>query len=469
MSDSQTRTADFDSTSPESSVAVIGQTSSESDPVSWPSPTRAWWALAVFAVTAILSYTDRNVLSILVDPIRADLNLSDVQVSLLQGFAFAIMYVFAGIPFGRLADTLPRKWVIVVGILAWSAATLVCGISYSFGALFIARMAVGVGEAALSPAAMSMISDYFPPARRGVAISVFMAGIMVGSGSAIAFGGGLLELTERGVFSSWPLVAELPSWRTVLVMLAFPGIAVACLLFTVREPMRRNRTGQAFTRSMPLKSVVKFFVDNRACLAPIYVAVAVLSIAEFSMLAWMPSLLSRKFGYPAGTIGATLGTAAMMAGLAGVLSGGLLNDWLLKRSGNRAPIGCALFLSIACVAGTGVGFAPTAAHAIALFTLFFALSKAAEAIGVVTIQRIVPSDARGIGIALVSFGNILLGMGFGTWLTAYLTQDVYQDSTAVGISLTTVTMPAAILVCFLFWRAHGAVGRHSYSASTSSA
>ena len=145
---------------------------------SWPSRRHGWWMIAVFFATAILSYTDRFIFSLLVDPLRADLGISDTQVSLLQGLAFALVYAFAGLPLGRLADLVPRRNVIIAGVLLWSAATAACGFAATFGQLFAARIAVGIGEAALAPAAVSMIADYFPPARRGTALSVFIAGML---------------------------------------------------------------------------------------------------------------------------------------------------------------------------------------------------------------------------------------------------------------------------------------------------
>ncbi len=135
----------------------------------WPSPSRAWWAVGVFCIAAILSYSDRQILSLLVDPIRADLHATDVQIGLLQGAAFALIYAVAGVALGRAADVLPRRLVIVAGILIWSLATVACGYAHSFGSLFAARAAVGIGEAALAPAAMSIITDSFPVNRRGAA------------------------------------------------------------------------------------------------------------------------------------------------------------------------------------------------------------------------------------------------------------------------------------------------------------
>src|SRR5688572_4369774 len=151
-----------------------------------------WWAVFVFFLAAILSYTDRQILSLLVDPIRAGLNLSDVQLGILHGTAFAVLYAAFGLPLGRLADLMNRRNLILVGVMIWSTATVACAWARSFEELLVARLFVGLGEAALAPAALSMISDLFPAERRGVAIGTFALGIVAGAGVAIGVGGTLL-------------------------------------------------------------------------------------------------------------------------------------------------------------------------------------------------------------------------------------------------------------------------------------
>ena len=167
----------------------------------YPSRPYAWTVVAILIATAVLSYTDRQVLSLLVDPIRGELGISDTQVSLLLGTAFAVVYGIAGIPLGVLADRTSRRNLIFAGVLVWSCGTLACGFSHSFGQLFAARIVVGLGEAVLSPAAISLISDYFPPSRRGTAVGFFLSGIAMGIGAAILIGGGVLHVVELGVLA----------------------------------------------------------------------------------------------------------------------------------------------------------------------------------------------------------------------------------------------------------------------------
>jgi len=198
----------------------------------------AWTVVAILIATAVLSYTDRQVLSLLVDPIRADLGISDTQVSLLLGTAFAVVYGIAGLPLGYLADRTSRRNLIFGGVLVWSIGTLACGFSQTFGQLFASRLVVGLGEAVLSPAAISLISDYFPPARRGMAVGCFLSGIAMGIGASILIGGGVLHLVQLGALANTPLATQAP-WRLVLLVIGAPGLLWALAILAIREPVRR--------------------------------------------------------------------------------------------------------------------------------------------------------------------------------------------------------------------------------------
>src|ERR1700688_117120 len=208
----------------------------------YPARPYAWAVVGLLLLTAILSYTDRQVLSLLVDPVRRDLGISDTQISLLLGTAFAVVYGIAGIPLGFLADRTSRRNLIFTGVLVWSCGTLACGFSQSFSQLFAARIVVGLGEAVLSPAAISLISDYFPPSRRGTAVGCFLSGIAMGSGGSILIGGGVLHLVELGALASTPLAALSP-WRLVLLVIGAPGLAWALAILLIREPGRQTTEG----------------------------------------------------------------------------------------------------------------------------------------------------------------------------------------------------------------------------------
>ncbi|WP_374571252.1 MFS transporter [Phenylobacterium sp.] len=419
----------------------------------WPSARRAWWTIAVFFVVAVLSYSDRLVLSLLVDPVRADLHLSDTQVSLVQGLAFAMIYSVAGLPFGRIADVFPRRVVIIAGVVIWSLSTAACGYADSFAALFMARIGVGVGEAAFAPAAVSMIADSFAPNRRGLAIGLLLTGMSVGSGMAIVIGGGLLEIANGGAFAGLPLLGALAPWRAVLVALGLAGTAPVLLLLTLREPLRQETEAERAHGTLRLADVLAGFRSRAVVLAPLYAAVAIVSAGDFSIQNWTPALLSRRFGFSPGEIAGTLGLVSILVGGAGTVLGGYLSDRQGARGGDPQRIRVAMLAATAGLLGAAIALASTGAQAIACFGIWIFMSAISGTIGITVLQNVVPNKMRGIGTAAVSFCNVIMGMAAGTALTAVLTDHVFRDPLSVGLSMTTVTGTAGLIALLLFGRA----------------
>ena len=427
----------------------------------WPSALPAWWAVTVFTLCAVLSYTDRQILSLLVDPIRTDLHISDTQVSLLQGLAFALIYSVAGLPLGRLADLLPRRAVIVCGVLVWTVATVACGLSHSFGGLFAARVFVGVGEAALAPAAMSMITDLFAPYRRGAAIGVFVMGMVVGGGVALGIGGFLLQAAQDGLLRGLPLLGTLSPWRASLLLLGLPGLGLVLLLLTVREPARRHQGGIATPLHYSLREVGGELVQRGGVVFPLLGAMALMSVGDFSLLNWVPSLLSRDYHLSFAAIGGILGGLAVVMGGLGTVLGGLISDRASAVGGLRLRIIAAMLSALLALPLLLLGCTSRVWEVFVLFGWWNLFSSAAGTIGITAIQEAVPNEMRGLTISMVSFGNILGGLALGTMATAMITEFVFHDPHRVAASLSLVVGPAAILGCVLFWGASVGAARAS--------
>ena len=177
-----------------------------------------WYVVLVLAACYALSFVDRQILSLLVGPIKHDLHISDTRIGLLQGLAFSVLYTFMGLPLGRWADSANRRNLIMGGVLAWSALTTFCSAAKSFLALFLARIGVGIGEASLSPSTYSMVADYFPRERFGVALSVLYMGVFVGSSLALMVGGTTVDLLARTPLVTVPLLGLVASWRLTFVI-----------------------------------------------------------------------------------------------------------------------------------------------------------------------------------------------------------------------------------------------------------
>ncbi|TWB41145.1 MFS transporter [Nitrospirillum pindoramense] len=437
-------------------IAPLNSGITTRDTQAWPRPVVAWSVVTLFCVAAILSYTDRQILSLLVDPIRDDLGISDTQIGVLQGVAFALIYSIAGLPLGRLADILPRRAVIWAGVGLWSIGTLLCGYAPSFWVLFAGRLIVGVGEAALAPAAMSMIADMFPAERRGLATGVFVMGMTIGGGVAIAIGGAVLGLAASGGFQGIPLLDGLAAWRAVLVLLGLAGLPLLLALLPIREPARRSEVSAGAAggqEATALREIVAQLAAVRAVLIPVIVCCAFMSVGDFALIAWAPALLSRRYAMTPDAVGLALGSLVVAAGVVATVAGGVISDVAVKRYGPPGRIWVATVCAALAFPFALVSLTSSPSQVLAAVTLWTLFSSAAGTIGITAVQEIVPNRARGLTVSFISFGNILLGLGGGATLTGYVTDHVFADPLAIGQSLTLVIAPLAGAAALLFLHA----------------
>lgn len=417
----------------------------------YPRPSAAWWSVALLTFGAVLSYTDRLILTILVDPIRASLHLTDTQLSVVQGAAFAVIYSCIGLPLGRIADLVPRKVLLMLAIALWSAGTAACGLVHSFGALLGARFVVGIGEAALAPAGNSLIGDYFPPDRRGMAMGVFITGIVLGVGAATAIGGGLLQLAEGTSLRALPVIGALAPWRIVLVLAGIAGFLMCAVMPTLHERAGRSFSpGPLRARLLELGEIGRAFRSHAAVLAPLYGALAFWSIVDNALLSWAPALLMRRFAWSPGEVGARLGAIIILTGIIGTPAGGLICDRVTARWGMRARFPLLLVVAVGGVLGIPVGVLGTSAGALASTGCWVLLSSAMGTIAVVTILDILPQESRGFGTSTIAFNNILLGFSLGPTLVALVTDHVFHDSRAVGYAMSCIIAPSVLMAILLY-------------------
>jgi MFS family permease len=186
----------------------------------------AWYVVGVLTLLYAFSFIDRQIFSLLVGPLRRDLHIGDAKMSLLIGFSFALFYTFFGIPLGRLADIYSRRLIIATGLVLWSGFTASCGLAQTFETMLLLRMGVGVGEAALSPAAYSLITDYFPREQLATALSVYSMGIYIGSGLAYLLGGLVVAYASTQAMWIIPLLGAVHPWQIIFLSIGLPGIAV---------------------------------------------------------------------------------------------------------------------------------------------------------------------------------------------------------------------------------------------------
>lgn len=406
----------------------------------WPSPRRAWGFIALLFLAGLFSVIDRTVLNVVVDPVRHDLGIGDQQIGLLQGLAFGLFYAFMGLPMGLLADRKSRRNLVMGGIALWSLATIASGLAQTFGQIFTARLLVGLGEAALSPAAISLIADLFPPERRGRPLSVFMLGQSLANGLAIALTGLILAHAASGAFAGLPFVGALVPWRLAFVLFGSCGILVAALMLFCREPERRGSVDHV--ASIPGKDELTFLIAHRAVLVPLYLGFAVCFAVVYGAAAWAPAMLIRQFGATPAFFASFLGPVSLAFAALGPLLGG----WLLDRS-LRAGKPLARFTILALVPACAIPaeLAVLAGH-LPLAALLVASSGTAFAVlGIVmlaTLQSIVPPRMRGAAVALTLVLNTVIGATLGPLAVASITERVFGDPAMVGWSIASFALPA---------------------------
>lgn len=401
----------------------------------------------MFFIAAMLSYTDRLILNVLVEPIRHDLGVSDLQVSFLQGAAFAVIYSLIGLPLGRFADRHNRRNVVVAGIILWSVATAACGYAADVRQLFVARVFVGIGEAALAPAVMSMIPDLFPPAERGTAIGVFLAGMTMGGGVAVAVGGVLIGAFSSGALARLPVLGHLAPWRAVLVCLALPGFAVALLMACLREPARRERTRRP--EEADLGAVLGFFARHRALFAAMFGAFALMQGVDYGFSAWLPSLFLRRFAVVPALAGPRIGLVSIIFGGVGTFLGGWLTDRLLARGLSDGRMRVALFgyaLTLPCLL---FPLQSSGRWVLLGYAAYSVISAIAASAGLTATQDAVRADMRGLSVSFQAMAYTLFGLGCGPTLVAATTEHVYRNSSRVGDAMVTVAVPEGIAAVLL--------------------
>jgi MFS family permease len=415
----------------------------------WPSPARAWTTVAILNLAYLVSFVDRTILSLLIEPIKADLAISDTQVSLLQGAAFAAFYVVLGVPFGWAVDRFSRTRIIGVACALWCAMTAACGLASTFGQLFLARLGVGVGEAALSPGAASLIADLFPPQRRALAMSVYAMGASLGIGLSLVAGALVVQAVGSAGWIILPIIGTVATWQATLIIVGLAGLVVAIAILLLPEAPRRDPERDSGGERGGLAAFLRM---NRRRLTLHFGAITLYGLVTYAVLSWVPTLFIRIHGWTAAETGFRYGLMFMVCGGAGAVSGGWLSAKLAALEQSEYDLKVA-FIGI-------VGFIPfgIAANlvnnpwlALALFgpvSFCFALPTGSS---IAALQRVTPSRLRGQVASIYYLVVGLFGLIFGPLAVAVVTDFVIGNPMAIGASLALViaafgTLGAAMLV-----------------------
>ncbi len=412
----------------------------------------AWYAASVLMLCYMLSFVDRQILGLLVPQIKADLKISDTMVSLLQGASFALFYAFMGLPLGRLADFTNRRNLIAICVTFWSLFTAACAGARSFGALFLARMGVGIGEAGLNPASFSILSDYFSKERLGAALSLFYTGNLLGSSMALIIGGTAVQAVANQPQLTLPILGTIASWRLTFLIIGLPGLLFALLVFTVKEPLRKNlaRSSTGTTR-LNLSETLKEVGDRWRSVAGISLGFVFQASCNYAFTNWVPMYLVRAHGWSIGETGRALGFVILPFGAAGLYLGGYLSERWQSRGVADGPVrvaipsalGIMLFLAPAMLM-------PSAAWSLALIGPGFFFLVLPMGTSVAALQVIVPNQVRAQVGALYLLILNLGAMTLGPLLPALFTDFLFKRPEMVGASIALTMVMAGILMLIVF-------------------
>ncbi len=416
----------------------------------YPNSGYAWYVVVILTIAYVFSFLDRQILALLVEPIRADLDISDTQMSLLQGLAFGIFYTLLGIPLGRLADKRSRRVIIATGISIWCMMTAACGLAKNFGQLFLARVGIGIGEAALNPSAFSLISDYFPRDKRARPMSFYNMGVSLGAGLAMVLGGQVITWVFSRPPLTLPIVGELFHWQTVFIMVGLPGLLIALLMVTVREPTRKGKIvlddAPEGADEIPLKQVADFLWERRSTYGTLFIGMSVVTIIGYGYFSWIPTMFMRTWNWSIADIAFAYGMVILIFGPLGVNFAGWLADRMYNNGRKAAHMRVTLMGACILVpASTLAPLMPTPELAVLMLIPATIGGAMPTATAGAALMMIVPNQMRGQTTAIYYFVINVLGLTLGPLMIAVFTDSVFKDAGMLRYSIAIVSGISGVL------------------------
>jgi MFS family permease len=399
----------------------------------------SWFVVILLLVTSLVSMVDRFALSLLLEPIKADMGLTDTQLGLLSGLAFGLFYAAMSFPMGVLADRWSRKATIILGLAVWGLATAACGLAATAVQFAIARMLVGIGEAALAPCAYGMIHDRFPPKSLGRAMSVYQMGGMLGAGFAMFVAGLAYSFFLNHAGPPIPLIGDLKPWQQTFIVLALPCIPVMLLIAAIRDvrPVAAPKgVAKADEQSGRLLSELRAHSKFYFCT---FVGISSIILVTYALLSWMPSVLMREYQWTAAHVGASYGWMVVISSVLGLLVGGTSVDLMMRRGMSHSHLVLSLLVgALSFILLLLLAFS-TSATATLIFAgmLHFVM---ATPIGIIPayVQLTSPAGLRGQFSSLYVMTVNIVGLAIGPSLVGFFSS-LTSDPRGLRLSMTGVS------------------------------
>jgi MFS family permease len=418
----------------------------------WPAPAQAWYAVSIFAIALMFLFLDRGIITLLVEPIKADLDLSDFEMSLLLGLSLVIFNAFLAVPASRFVDIWPRNIIITVGITIWSTMTVLCGAANTFLQLFITRIGVGVGEIVHGPATYSMMADLFRRERLPRAIAVLQIGFIAGVGISLLLGAFVIHLL-LGIDS-----VRIPgtnfvvrNWQLVFIIVGAPGVLVAALMMTVAEPPRRGRLVK-IEKPMPLRTVLKYLIEHWRVYAPQFVSLGLSATEVYGTRAWHPAFFQRTYGWSPQETGMVLGTALIIAAPFGLWGATWLTEKFARTRDDANLRVVAIAYSLSPIFAIAGPLMPSPWLAVGCLAVGFLIGIGGAVPQNAALQSVTPNEMRGQVTALYLFVFSVIGIGIGPTFIALFTDFLFADEQMLRYSLAlsaTIMLPISAVI--MWW------------------
>lgn len=405
------------------------------NPLPWPDSKTSWTMVILLTIAYIFSFVDRGILGLLIEPIKADLHLKDEDLGYLIGPAFALFYATMGLPLGWLADRKRRTWIVAAGIALWSAATAVSGLARSFWHLFFARMGVGVGEATLSPCAMSMIGDSFPPERRGKPVAVYSAALSLGAGIASLIGALVLTWAKTSTSIDLPFIGPTKPWQFAFLVVGLPGLLLSVAFLFIAEPARREMKTQQPPGVSGFSDGIRYVREHAGAFLGLFCLICVMTIIAYSH-GFNASAFARRYAWQPRDYAWVNGLMTITIGPMTVAAAGIMCDRWRKAGQHDAPfrllwIGFVVMLISSIVAL----MMPTAFLAFVMLGIGTIGIGTVSVTGMVSLLDITPASIRGQVVALYYMVISITGLGLGPTSVGWLSTRVFgEGSLHVAIS-----------------------------------
>jgi len=421
----------------------------------YPSRIRAWSMVGLLVLVAVIATLDRGILSLVIDPVRHALAISDFQVSLLQGLSFSLFYATIGLLLGLGADRVRRVRLLTLGIVFWSLATIAAGLSTGFGSMFMSRLVVGMGEATLGPCCISLICDLFQPLQRGRPMGLFIMGQAVASGLSVMLTGSILRHLPHGLLIDLPqrfsTPVSLEAWRVAFIITGLLGLLIVPLLLAAPEPRRMESVSTSQRKSAAQS--LRLLSARSKILTPLLFGFASMSAGFYATLAWGAVSITRRFSIQTVQVSPILGSFSVVFGIVGPLLAGMLADRVMRQTGSRSRLRLLLIMPLLTVPTMLAPFAPAMPVSAVCIAFMMVAYPATSTVFFSVLQGVVPNEVRGFTIALCGFINAVIGATCGPLFLAFLTAHGYAGQAATAFSLSTTLLLTTTLGLLLFFAA----------------